>query len=107
MSVLHVRDLENTRLHAETVQHQCSGFPVDAKLTWPHPLRGGTCVYAQVRDITNPDTLHWNPGTVNACVKKEDGYRYHILFDNEEEGHDLQEKSVLHRLDYDKIFKHK
>ena len=40
-------------------------------------------------------------------MKREDGYRYHILFDNEEEGHDLQEKSVLHRLDYDKIFKHK
>lgn len=83
------------------------GLPVDAKLTWPHPLLGGTPIYAQVRDITNPDTLHWNPGTVNSCVKREDGYRYHILFDNEEEGHDLQEKSVLHRLDYDKIFKHK
>lgn len=84
------------------------GLPVDVKLTWSHPLPGGTPIYAQWIDRTNPDAPRWNPGTVNSCVTREDGYRYyHILFDNEEEDRDLHEKSVIHRLDYDKFFKHK
>ncbi|KAL7499812.1 hypothetical protein ACHAWT_010238 [Skeletonema menzelii] len=47
------------------------------------------------------------PGTVNSCLTRDGGHRYHILFDNEEEGRDLREKNVLHRLDYDKLFNHK
>lgn len=84
------------------------GLPADAKLTWSHPLPGGTPVYAQWIDRTNPDAhARWNPGTVNSCVLREDGYMYHILFDHEEEDCSLHEKSVLHRLDYDKLLKHK
>jgi len=84
------------------------GLPADSKLTWPHPLPGGTPVYAQWINRLNPDThARWISGTVNSCEKGDDGYRYHILFDNEEEDHGLHEKSVLHRLDYDKLFKQK
>jgi len=84
------------------------GLPADSKLTWPHPLPGGTPVYAQWINRLNPDThARWISGTVNSCEKGDDGYRYHILFDNEEEDHGLHEKSILHRLDYDKLFKQK
>lgn len=62
--------------------------------------------------LTEPTLMPMRDGIgtvkdVNSCLTRDGGHRYHILFDNEEEGRDLREKNVLHRLDYDKLFNHK
>ena len=79
-------------------------LPTDAQLTRPHPLPGGTPIYARFMDRLDPNKhARWLSGTVNSCVKKGDRHTYHILFDNEEEAHSVDENYVLHRLDYDKM----
>lgn len=80
-------------------------LPTDTNLTRPHPLPSGTPVHAQFMNRLDPDShARWLTGTVNSCVKKlvgpEKVYTYHILFDNNEEAYGLEEKNVLHRLDY-------
>ncbi|KAL9186986.1 hypothetical protein ACHAXT_010706 [Thalassiosira profunda] len=71
----------------------------------PHPIAGGTPVYCQWRDRSNPN-MHgqWLPATINSSKQLEDGScAYHVLFDNEEERQDVPGQCVLERSEYDSL----
>ena len=69
------------------------------------PLEGGTPVYAQWMDKSNPRShAKWLPGTVHSSQKVgHDGYAYHILFDNDDERDDVSEECVLDRTEYQEL----
>mmetsp|Transcript_25232 Transcript_25232/g.53571 ORF Transcript_25232/g.53571 Transcript_25232/m.53571 type:complete len:808 (-) Transcript_25232:138-2561(-) len=68
------------------------------------PWDGGTPVYAQWMDKSNPKMhARWLPGTVHSSKREGDEYIYHILFDNDDEQESVPEKCVLDRNEYQEL----